>query len=74
MIDAYGNLRLGDFGWSIKSTGRRKTLCGTPEVFSLRFFCAYFNLLQSKHYHICFKYIPPEMIDKKEYDYRVGKS
>ena len=32
MIDANGNLKLGDFGWSIKAPGRRKTLCGTPEV------------------------------------------
>jgi hypothetical protein len=52
MIDAYGNLKLGDFGWSIKTNGKRKTLCGTPEVFflNLLLFTTDVSLLE------CFRY------------------
>ena len=32
LIGLNGELKIADFGWSVRTCIKRKTLCGTPEV------------------------------------------
>lgn len=47
LLGANNTVKLSDFGWLVRATGRRATMCGTLD------------------------YLPPEMVELKEYDARV---
>ncbi|KJE88970.1 AUR protein kinase [Capsaspora owczarzaki ATCC 30864] len=47
LLGLRGDLKIADFGWSVHTSNRRDTLCGTLD------------------------YLPPEMVDRGDYDYRV---
>lgn len=38
LIGYHGELKLADFGWSVHGTGKRQTMCGTPDYGAFREF------------------------------------
>ena len=48
LIGYHGELKLADFGWSVHGTGKRQTMCGTPDYSAFGDLIAHMNS-KSKH-------------------------